>query len=127
MTGAYAVPPYKNRLRGRVYEKIVHHPRIHRSGTARLCRIRPISHFSTIYYSLFDWSGIDSGATFAGLSNYIGILSDDVFWLSLKNNLLLVVASLLTQLPLGPHSGSAFVFPDPGGCAFSAPSIFFPC
>lgn len=57
--------------------------------------------FSTIYYSLFDWSGIDSGATFAGLSNYIGILSDDVFWLSLKNNLLLVVASLLTQLPLG--------------------------
>ncbi|MEW9032494.1 MAG: sugar ABC transporter permease, partial [Planifilum fimeticola] len=41
------------------------------------------------------------GATFAGLANYIAILSDDVFWLSLKNNLLLVVASLLTQLPLG--------------------------
>ena len=57
--------------------------------------------FSTFYYSLFDWSGIDNSATFSGLSNYIGILSDDVFWLSLKNNLLLVVASLLTQLPLG--------------------------
>src|SRR5690606_41167015 len=57
--------------------------------------------FSTFYYSLFDWSGIDSGVTFTGLSNYISVLSDQVFWSSLKNNLLLVVASLLTQLPLG--------------------------
>lgn len=57
--------------------------------------------FSTFYYSLFEWSGIESGATFAGLSNYLNILSDNVFWMSLKNNLLLVVASLLTQLPLG--------------------------
>ena len=57
--------------------------------------------FSTFYYSLFDWSGIDSGVTFTGLFNYISVLSDQVFWSSLKNNLLLVVASLLTQLPLG--------------------------
>src|SRR5690606_2700291 len=57
--------------------------------------------FSTFYYSLFEWSGIESGATFAGLSNYLNILSDNVFWMSLENNLLLVVASLLTQLPLG--------------------------
>ncbi|WP_245831033.1 carbohydrate ABC transporter permease [Sediminibacillus massiliensis] len=55
----------------------------------------------TFYYSLFDWSGIDNNFAFAGLKNYINLLSDGVFWQSLGNNSLLVAASLLTQLPLG--------------------------
>jgi len=72
--------------------------------------------FSTFYYSLFEWSGIESGATFAGLSNYLNILSDNVFWMSLENNLLLVVASLLTQLPLGLLLALLLFAPIPG-CA----------
>ncbi|MET1029578.1 carbohydrate ABC transporter permease [Domibacillus tundrae] len=57
--------------------------------------------FMTFYYSLFDWSGIDNNFTFIGLGNYMKLLSDGVFWESVGNNLLLVVTSLVTQLPLG--------------------------
>ncbi|WP_081866981.1 carbohydrate ABC transporter permease [Halobacillus karajensis] len=55
----------------------------------------------TFYYSLFEWSGIDTHMVFAGLQNYITLIGDHVFWTSLQNNFLLVAASLLTQLPLG--------------------------
>ncbi len=43
--GGFPSPPYKKRLRGRVYEESVHPSHFHRSGTARLCRLRPVSHF----------------------------------------------------------------------------------
>ncbi|WP_347548531.1 sugar ABC transporter permease [Pseudalkalibacillus hwajinpoensis] len=55
----------------------------------------------TFYYSLFDWSGVDNIFIFIGLQNYIDLMHDSVFWLTLKNNSLLVVSSLVTQLPLG--------------------------
>ncbi|WP_240689217.1 carbohydrate ABC transporter permease [Ammoniphilus sp. YIM 78166] len=56
---------------------------------------------STFYYSLFNWTGIGSTQTFVGLSNYVKLLSDFIFLQSLQNNLLLTLASILTQLPLG--------------------------
>ena len=55
----------------------------------------------TFYYSLYRWSGIDSNVVFLGLENYTRLLADWVFWVALKNNLILVLSSLLTQLPLG--------------------------
>ncbi|MRH42771.1 ABC transporter permease subunit [Aquibacillus halophilus] len=55
----------------------------------------------TFYYSLFEWSGIDNNFSFLGLDNYVRLLQDGVFWVSLGNNSLLLGASLLTQLPLG--------------------------
>ncbi|MFJ7974900.1 carbohydrate ABC transporter permease [Peribacillus sp. JNUCC 23] len=55
----------------------------------------------TFYYSLFNWSGIDNNFIFIGIQNYIDLFKDELFWSSLKNNSLLVVSSLLTQLPLG--------------------------
>ncbi|WP_255437497.1 carbohydrate ABC transporter permease [Thalassobacillus sp. CUG 92003] len=55
----------------------------------------------TFYYSLFEWTGIDSTLVFKGLENYITLMSDGVFWTSLQNNFLLVGASLFTQLPIG--------------------------
>ncbi|GAE92355.1 N-acetyl-D-glucosamine ABC transport system [Gracilibacillus boraciitolerans JCM 21714] len=57
--------------------------------------------FMTFYYSMFDWTGIDSNMTFLGLGNYLTLLQDDVFWTSIKNNFILVIASLFTQLPIG--------------------------
>ncbi|RDW22475.1 ABC transporter permease [Oceanobacillus arenosus] len=55
----------------------------------------------TFYYSLFEWTGIDDNLIFAGIQNYITLIQDGVFWTSVKNNFLLVAASLITQLPLG--------------------------
>jgi len=57
--------------------------------------------FATFYYSLFDWTGIESAKTFIGFDNYARLLGDSVFHRTLSNNLILVVASVLTQIPLG--------------------------
>src|SRR5690625_5254285 len=54
----------------------------------------------TFYYSLLEWSGI-TASEFVGLANYIQLINEGIFWQSLKNNLILVVMSVVTQLPLG--------------------------
>jgi raffinose/stachyose/melibiose transport system permease protein len=56
---------------------------------------------STLYFSLYSWTGIGSNETFVGLGNYIKLLSDRIFIQSFENNTLLTVASIFTQLPLG--------------------------
>ncbi|SFM12456.1 raffinose/stachyose/melibiose transport system permease protein [Gracilibacillus orientalis] len=57
--------------------------------------------FMTFYYSMFDWTGIDANMVFLGLENYVRLFQDGVFWTSIQNNFLLVIASLFTQLPIG--------------------------
>lgn len=51
------------------------------------------------YYGFFNWSGIGE-ARFIGLDNYAEILRDPVFWRSLKNNVIFVLASVFGQIPL---------------------------
>lgn len=53
----------------------------------------------SVLYSLRDWSGIGDG-TYIGLANYREALQDGVFWQALRNNMVLVVASILIQLPI---------------------------
>ena len=57
--------------------------------------------FATLYYSLFDWTGIQSEKTFIALENYSKLMADKVFFKTIGNNLLLVLASVGTQIPLG--------------------------
>ncbi|GLX69761.1 carbohydrate ABC transporter permease [Paenibacillus glycanilyticus] len=54
----------------------------------------------SFYYSLMDWNGIGS-KSFVGFDNYVRMFQDDTFWLSVKNNLLIMVTGLIGQLPLG--------------------------
>ncbi|GAK03039.1 N-acetyl-D-glucosamine ABC transport system, permease protein [Geomicrobium sp. JCM 19037] len=56
---------------------------------------------TTFNYSLFDWSGLSADTTFVGLGNYISLYMDRIFWLALQNNVLIVMASVLLQIPLG--------------------------
>ncbi|MFC5405287.1 carbohydrate ABC transporter permease [Cohnella soli] len=51
------------------------------------------------YYGFFDWKGIGA-AKFIGLDNYSEIINDEVFWRSLKNNMLVVAASVFGQVPI---------------------------
>ncbi|WP_337099067.1 carbohydrate ABC transporter permease [Paenibacillus sp. YIM B09110] len=51
------------------------------------------------YYGFFDWKGIGA-AKFIGFENYSEIIHDEVFWRSLKNNMLVVVASVFGQVPI---------------------------
>jgi raffinose/stachyose/melibiose transport system permease protein len=50
-------------------------------------------------FSLFEWDGLGPLENYIGFGNYSEMLHDSVFWQSLKNNLFLVVFSLITQLP----------------------------
>jgi raffinose/stachyose/melibiose transport system permease protein len=56
---------------------------------------------STVNYSLHSWNGISKEMTWVGFSNYIKLFTaDPYFFNSLKNNLLIIIVSLLIQLPL---------------------------
>lgn len=54
----------------------------------------------SMYYSLMDWSGIGA-MEFIGFKNFSRILTDDIFWLSVKNNIIIMVTGLVGQIPLG--------------------------
>ncbi len=56
---------------------------------------------ASAYYSLFRWNGISPTKTYLGFGNWIRLVQDDVFWKSFRNNLILVVASIAIQLPMG--------------------------
>lgn len=54
----------------------------------------------SLYYSVMNWNGIGS-MTFVGFDNYVQILNNSTFWLSVKNNVIIMVTGLIGQLPLG--------------------------
>jgi len=56
--------------------------------------------FQSVYYSFFDWKGFGPAEDFIGLGNFKNILGDKVFMIALRNAGLLIVFSLLIQLPL---------------------------
>ena len=50
-----------------------------------------------IYYGFFEWSG-GTKKLFVGFENFMGVIRDPVFQLSLKNNIFLTVVCLLGQI-----------------------------
>jgi raffinose/stachyose/melibiose transport system permease protein len=52
------------------------------------------------YGSLFDWNGFGTPSEFVGLDNFRRLLADDVFAGDLRRALLLIVLSLVVQLPV---------------------------
>ena len=54
-----------------------------------------------LYFSFFDWNGIKSAPLeFVGLSNFINIVNDKDFLISLKNMFLMVFFSVLFHTPI---------------------------
>lgn len=60
---------------------------------------------ASAYYSFFKWNGIAPHMQFLGFRNWGTLLRDGLFWKSFANNLILVVASLVFQLPMGMALG----------------------
>jgi raffinose/stachyose/melibiose transport system permease protein len=54
-----------------------------------------------LYYSLTDWDGLRRNADFVGLENYVRAVSDSAFRDAVAHNVLIVVLSIVVQLPLG--------------------------
>lgn len=55
--------------------------------------------FRSFYYGFMDWNGIGV-AKYIGLKNFKQILVDPYFWKSFKNNIYVVIASILGQIPI---------------------------
>lgn len=54
----------------------------------------------SFFYGFYQWNGLGT-PVYVGLQNFIDILTDKVFWGAFKNNLFIVVASVLGQIPIG--------------------------
>ncbi|EMS70674.1 carbohydrate ABC transporter permease [Ruminiclostridium cellobioparum] len=55
--------------------------------------------FTALGYSLTNWmGGLDK--TFIGLENYAALVKDEIFWSSLRNNLLIVLLTVIIQMGL---------------------------
>jgi raffinose/stachyose/melibiose transport system permease protein len=53
----------------------------------------------SFYYSLVEWNGF-SDKTFIGMDNYVKLFQDPLFWNSAKNNIFIVIASVIGQVPI---------------------------
>ncbi len=51
------------------------------------------------HFSLYKWNGLGPLDDFIGLANYQVAIASDVFWQAVGNNLLVIVLSLLLQIP----------------------------
>jgi raffinose/stachyose/melibiose transport system permease protein len=75
------------------------------------------------WYSVFNWNGYGAPDRFIGLTNYFYLLNNPVFLRALINNALIIVVSLLVQLPLA--LGVALMVADRVGGAVWFRMIFF--
>lgn len=55
----------------------------------------------TFSISLYKWNGISADKVFIGLKNWQTLLGDVSFWAAFKNNLLIMVCSIVVQIPIG--------------------------
>lgn len=51
--------------------------------------------------SAYKWNGISADKTFAGLSNWSKLIRDGSFWLAFRNNVVIMVLSIVIQIPIG--------------------------
>lgn len=56
---------------------------------------------ASAFYSFYRWNGITKDMRYLRFGNWSALFQDPVFWQSLYNNLVLVVASIAFQLPIG--------------------------
>ncbi len=60
--------------------------------------VLPIAY--SLILSFTEWAGVGM-PKFIGLTNYVQMFEDPIFWHSLRNNGLIVLVSIFGQIPLG--------------------------
>jgi raffinose/stachyose/melibiose transport system permease protein len=78
----------------------------------------------SFFYGFYNWNGL-SAPRFIGIENFITILTDPIFWLSFKNNILVVIISVLGQIPFGILAAVA-LSGKLKGAAFFRTAFFIP-
>ena len=51
--------------------------------------------------SLYDWNGYSANRVFIGIQNWITLIKDSQFWAAFRNNILVMVLSIVIQMPIG--------------------------
>jgi raffinose/stachyose/melibiose transport system permease protein len=51
--------------------------------------------------SFYKWNGVDPSMTFLQFENWTRLANDSVFWRAMRNNFIIVILSILIQLPIG--------------------------
>ncbi len=77
-----------------------------------------------VYMSLFD-TNLMGSSTFVGLGNYINLFQDPTFLKALRNNILMVIGSLIAHMPLAMFFGNA-IFKKIKGSSFFQTVFFLP-
>ena len=70
----------------------------------------------TFVISGFKWNGISSERIMTGLDNWNALIHDEMFWKSFRHNLIVMVFSILLQIPIGMLLAT---FLDAGGKKFN--------
>ncbi len=55
----------------------------------------------TFITSGYQWNGISSAKKFIGLGNWTKLLADKSFWIAFKNNVIIMILSIVIQIPIG--------------------------
>ena len=53
-----------------------------------------------VFYSLYKWNGLGAPSDFSGISNFLRVLGDTAFVNALLHNIIILVLSIVTQLPI---------------------------
>jgi ABC-type sugar transport system permease subunit len=86
--------------------------------------LQPI--LSTLYLSLFETSrGINAEQTFVGLGNYLALLRDSVFWITIGQTLYFTLVSVGLELVLG-LAIAQLIHSHPPGWQFLRTSLIIP-
>ncbi len=70
----------------------------------------------TFVISGYSWNGISADRTFIGLKNWVTLLKDKSFWAAFGHNVIVMVFSILIQIPIGMLLAT---FLDAGGKKFN--------
>ena len=79
-----------------------------------------------LYYSLFNWSGLSSNMTFAGLENYKRLINDPIVWLALWNDIKVAVARVVYTLVISLGLALLLARTKVFGNTFFRNVLFFP-
>lgn len=55
----------------------------------------------TFITSGYQWNGISAAKKFIGLSNWKSLVTDEKFWIAFRNNVVIMILSIVIQIPLG--------------------------
>ncbi|NIK67395.1 MULTISPECIES: sugar ABC transporter permease [unclassified Paenibacillus] len=78
------------------------------------------------YYSLLDWSGLDSRSAFIGLDNFKSLIADSYFWKAYRNTFVFMLGAVPLQIGLALAAAVILNHPKLRFAAFYRTVIFLP-